>query len=416
MIRFNKKAVTKMQALIVLVIIIIASIASYWTYDTYFAPKPVTINVLRGPGPAYDAFWEEVLPKFTEETGIRVEQVQVGYAQRRTKTLLELQTGSDTFDVIFTTPEWIVDFFPYLEPLDEYIGDINLTDFAGYTDAFSHEGKLYGLPWFVVIPVFIGRADILAEYGISLGTDASLEEILEAIKTVNSEEHRGLTMLLRRDELPTTFSHWVWMYGGEIINEEGKPVVNSTQNLLALETMIDLAKNYGPSGATSYWHDELKNSLLTGESVFGLDFTPGVAAPLEEAMPGKFSYTAIPRASYVVAWGWVIPKASRHKEAAAKFIQWVTSKEAWEMWADTGKAYTPPRLSLFNSPKYKTLPYAQAEALSLSRFKVPRYWFAPKTGQIRDYISIYLDEVLAGRLTPKQALDALQQRLEEMTG
>lgn len=57
---------------------------------------------------------------------------------------------------------------------------------------------------------------------------------------------------------------YVWGNGGDILDENGTPVVNSENNVEATEIMKKLVDNYSPSGITTYTETESEQVFKEG--------------------------------------------------------------------------------------------------------------------------------------------------------
>ena len=95
--------------------------------------------------------WTEYAARFEEETGIKVNTINVSYDQRFDKVVTSAMSGVGTFDVIqldaiwtpqFAAAGWLWDITDHLDP--EVLAELN----PAAVDAVSYQGRIYGLPFF----------------------------------------------------------------------------------------------------------------------------------------------------------------------------------------------------------------------------------------------------------------------------
>src|SRR5690554_1004032 len=87
------------------------------------AAKTITVAVQAGaPEPAV---YKELSKKFTEQTGIQIEWIELPQEEQRSKLIIELMSGSGAFDVIALDHPWVAEFAAagFIEPLDYLIAD-----------------------------------------------------------------------------------------------------------------------------------------------------------------------------------------------------------------------------------------------------------------------------------------------------
>ena len=117
------------------------------------AAEAQTINILMESVPD-TRFVQEVLPQFTEETGIEVEVEVVNYAEMHTKLVPQLVAPTGSYDAIVVDFYWVGEFTKagWLQPLDERIaaGDF---DTSVYFDSLMNlvgkvDGTTYMLPFY----------------------------------------------------------------------------------------------------------------------------------------------------------------------------------------------------------------------------------------------------------------------------
>ena len=112
-----------------------------------------TINILMESVPD-TRFVQDVLPEFTEATGIEVELEVVNYAEMHTKLVPQLVSPTGSYDAIVVDFYWVGEFTKagWLEPLDEHIAADGF-DTSIYFPALMNlvgqvDGVTYMLPFY----------------------------------------------------------------------------------------------------------------------------------------------------------------------------------------------------------------------------------------------------------------------------
>ncbi|WP_379911139.1 ABC transporter substrate-binding protein [Marinobacterium aestuariivivens] len=154
-------------------------------YDAY---KGETLVVSFPAHPHFDAV-KKVLPKFTEETGIKVEVDQLQYLAMRQKQTLELSKPKGDYDllayVVFSKADYVAadqiyplaPFFmnaeiadPQYDPDDLVKGYVENIGLAGGEKGYlpGVTGALYGIPFGSETSVLAYREDIFNKHGLKV--------------------------------------------------------------------------------------------------------------------------------------------------------------------------------------------------------------------------------------------------------
>ena len=117
------------------------------------------------------------------------------------------------------------------------------------------------------------------------------------------------------------------------MDAEGNATANSEAGKLALEKYIDMYENAAPANSLNWGFDDALRSMASGDSATMISYNwmlPTLNAPGGQAgdLAGKFQLYPVPGGKAVLgAWYWAIPENSVSKDAAWKFISWLTSPE-----------------------------------------------------------------------------------------
>ncbi len=405
-----------------------------------YAPfKGKTLVVNFPAHPHFDAV-TRVLPKFTEETGIKVEVDTLQYLRMRDKQLLEMaKPGNGDYDllayVVFWKSEYagkglIEDLGPYFKNEKLALPDYEFADLIpGYVENIGLVGgrkgylagptaKLYGLPYGAETSVLGYRKDILAKHGFKPpGSYAELAELLPAIPSLE----KGMGALASRGQTGHQVVH-AWLLhmaplGGRIFDDAWQPIFNGEVGIQAA-TLLKKIIDSGPPGAAAAGFDEMKNAFLQGRTAMYLDsisVASEVDDPAKSKIVGEVGWLPHPRGvrrgSQTGGFGIAIPRNSADKDAAFMLMQWLTSKQGDSLVASQGGS--PSRFSTYrNRDLQKKYPYYPTFAVALKDADpdwrpIIREWDelnAPVFG-------VALGEIVTGKKEPKAALDEIVPRV-----
>jgi multiple sugar transport system substrate-binding protein len=379
---------------------------------------PATVGVNE---PIIRALAPEFMKKYPN---IKVKVVGINYLNVYERQLLDLKAKRGGFDLLTHTPSFFSIYVAngYLEPIQPLIDNAKLTDKAqlGLDDfpqsllkeANSFQDKLYGLP-FIEFPVaFIYRKDLFEKN--KLAVPKTFDEMMATSKKLNAPPGiYGNTVQGTVGGAGGNTWNWypiLFSFGGQILDDSGKPVINSPEAVKALQYYVDLYKCCSPKESVNWDNSSPYEPILGGKLaslVTDSDTYPQVSkgkypigiAPMPAGPAG-----ARPLAG---AWSHSISKYSKHKEAAWLFMQFIASKEAMPEYEKAGGI--PPRLSVLeasDNPLYKVVDESLKNAKGLP--KVPNYL------QMEDAIGRAIADALLDKKSPQEALDGAQQELEQL--
>jgi multiple sugar transport system substrate-binding protein len=214
------------------------------------------------------------------------------------------------------------------------------------------------------------------------------------------------------------FMPLLWAFGGRLLDEDGRPVVDSPEAVAALEYMLRLAEIV-PPGYVNFNADEVGAHLAQGTAVMGINWPawiPTFEDPTRSKVVGKMGYATIPSqkepgASAIGNWLLAIPRGSANSERAFDFLLWVTGREQMRLSARRGNP--PTRKSLFEDEElvaqFPAYP-VQYRALKGSRPR-PR---SPVWNEIENSFGTYLSQANAGVYTPREALQRANRDIEQI--
>ena len=413
-----------------------AAYADGHTADVY-APYEGTTLVVNFPAhPHYNAVME-VLPEFTEQTGIEVEVDQLQYLKMRERQTLELTKDEGDYDliayVVFSKADYV--YADQLENLAKYFMNPRLADpnydagdlIDGYVANIGvaggekgylpgQTGSLFGIPFGAETSVLAYRRDIFEKHGIEVPTN--YDELLEVACQI-PELEPGMGGMASRAASGHQASHAFLLHlsplGGRVFDSEWNPIINSPEGVAAanaLKTIVDC----GPEGGTTFGPAEAAAAFQQGNAAMFMDsiaFAAGFEDPSRSTVVGNVGYAMHPegvrRGSQTGGFGIGIPSNAQNKEAAFLLMQWLTSKE--QDLAIAMEGGNPSRFSTYQDAGLnERFPYSATFGEALQYADPDWRPIIPTWGTINADIGTTMSQVLTEGLDPQEALDGVAER------
>jgi multiple sugar transport system substrate-binding protein len=305
----------------------------YWQY--FFKERVEAIDAL--------------IEKFqAENPDITVKHTHFPYAQYRTKVAAAVPAGEGP-DIVQLYYGWLKDYLKadLLLPLPEAqfpAAEIE-AEFFPIVGAMKIDGEYWGVPTAVRSLALFYNKKLFAAHGIS-APPKTHAEMLEIARKITERDGAGNLLTAGMTAAPTSQDHHWWReglvraFGGQPYSDDNRTVTyNSEAGLKALNAYVDLFRadkvtDYGFmqesqaafAAGKAGMHIDGSFRLGTFRGVDGLEW--GVAPlPTVNGVDSNF-------ASYWV--NGISRKASGEKlEAAARFLKFVSSNEAMQLWVKT---------------------------------------------------------------------------------
>ncbi len=351
-----------------------------------FAPYRGQTVVISIPDHPHYAAMQQLLPAFTQISGIKVEVMKDPILRMKHIQLRELANPQGQLDLICYVVMWKAEYVSknLLRPLAPFFANPALVDptykmhdiVPGYLANLGLVGgtkgylpgpgaKLYGLPYGAETSVLAYRRDVFAKLNLQPpSTYAELQTLLPILR-----DRAGMGALATRGETGHQCVH-AWLLhlnplGGRVFDSHWNPAFQNAPGVKALKLLKDIVDT-GPAGAASMNQGAMMKSFLQGDAAMYLDSTV-VFGPVKGAtskVEGKVSYVLHPKgvrhASQSGGLGLAIPRNARNADAAFLLMQWLTSEAQDKAVSRLGGA--PTRLSTLSDvdlvrqyPEYITL-------------------------------------------------------------
>jgi len=371
-----------------------------------------------------------ILDRFEEKhPDIKVELLGGSGDDRKLLTQL---TGGNPPDVIETAYRNVQLLAPahVLRPLDEL---------AKNRDAFypalwqlgTHEGTLYGYPWFGHTIQLVYNADLFEEAGIE-SPPATWDELYAAAKRLTRDtdgdgtpDRFGLSLPGKQHgDLAWTFTMFLHQAGGKLVErKDGKwrVAVNSPEGLAALRFYLKLIREVCPPGAGGKMGGDVMADFRHGIAAMEFQGPWGVTDIWQQPPDVRFDVRAAPapagpggRAAELGANMTVIPRSCKEPEAALALVEFLGGREAQALLMEGEKTpvgfvpfRVPVRIDLEDLPAFRShpefLPFVQGFEWPSIEVPIPQ-WLRVRN----EVYTAALNKAVLGYASPEAALETIE--------
>lgn len=304
---------------------------------------------------------EPLIPCFEELTGISVDPTVLGEDQYVSKIAVDLSAGSATPDVFMVNQFGQATGSGWLEPLDSYLNDAEVTDPDWYNvDDFFPGAQAYAQPngSYMALPVTAEAQMLFIRDDLVPSAPTTFDELKDAAAAANTDGVAGFgsRAVAAANQTPWPFGGFAFSNGGEYLTADGQPALDSAANVDALTYYADLLANYGPAGVSGWGFLENQQAMQQGTLAIWTDsstFLGSLKDPEASQYADDINAYEFPAGNSGVskpnAWYWTvgINSKSEHKDAAWLFLQWATSLPVSEAGAENGAS--PARNAAWDS-------------------------------------------------------------------
>ena len=292
---------------------------------------------------------EQLIENFeAENPDITVKMTTFPYADYRTKVAAAIPAGEGP-DVVQLFYGWLTDYIDaeLIQPLPEAefpAADIDASFFP-MVQAMKVDGQYYALPTAVRSLALFYNERLFEEAGID-GPPATLDELVEDAKKLTKKDGAGnITQVGLTTGMTAQDHHWfrevlIRQFGGEPYKDNYRTVnYNTEAGLKALQYYADLEKTHEVT--SSGFMDEPQAAFKAGRAGMHIDgsFRIGSLADIRGLKWGVAELPVGPdgtASNYSSYWvNAITTKAEGEaRDAAVKFMQYVTSDEAMQVWLE----------------------------------------------------------------------------------
>ncbi|NEW04819.1 extracellular solute-binding protein [Paenibacillus sp. SYP-B3998] len=365
--------------------------------------------------------------QFTEKTGIKVNELAVDYNSLYGKITTAALSNSSDIDVVEMDTIWAGQFFKgnIAEDLSKIVpADVQKKYTQSSLSSAMFDNHLMGIPYYSSTKHFYWNKDLLKKAGYE-NPPKTWDEFREVSKKLTANGVYGSGWAWKQAEgLLCDYVGMVYAFGGNMLGDNGKLVVNSKESVQALQYMSDLInvdKTVDP--ASLQWTEEdVKNAFMAGKIAMMSNWEnmyPDLNDPTKSKVVNQSDVGLLPGQGNVVSSsvtgseGIAIMKSSKKKQAALAFLSWIGSRDFQvPFYANTG---TYPSLQEL----YTDEAIIKADTTkSLSKI-MPEFQYGhnrPNAPGYVEWADILSNQVVGGltkHQTPQQALDEAAKKIDE---
>jgi multiple sugar transport system substrate-binding protein len=302
-------------------------------------------------------FVREIAPEFESETGIKVIIEDTPWPQLFEKLSMEIVSGSGAYNIITVPSEWLTQLQRFLTPLNKSSAGIDEDFLPSLLNGYIVDNKLYGVPFFFNVLLTFYRTDIYEEAGVQIPN--TWDEYVNVMKTIKEKAGDKILApavlpLSRGSHNFVEYMQYLWSFGGSLLDENGKGNLESDEAYKALKFMYDQYHTWGIIPQSSFELSYIESGELFSQGRIATTFEwprrIGLSNnPETSKVIGKWGVYPRPGTPWLGTWGLSIPSNSSNKDAAYKFISWITNKENMNRLALRGILVS--RKSVLNSPE-----------------------------------------------------------------
>ena len=379
--------------------------------------EPATLTIAINAGVEGDAL-KTAAAEWGARNRMRVDIVELPYANLFEKELLDLTSRTGAYDIIMMDDPW----FPrmvengQLAPLEKQPDADFLASCLDVCRAPYRTGAFYAVPYVGNSQLFFYRKDLFDKHGIA--APAAWNDVLAAAKKIGTAEKMfGYVMRAAPgNAVITDFMPLFWAFGAEMFDSNGHASVATPEAVECVRFMLQLGK-CSPPGYTGFNADEVSGHLLQSTAVMSINWPAWIAAmddPTRSKIVGKIAFAQMPSArrkgvAELGSWLLGIPAGSKYRQRAAEFLFWATAPEQMKQAALRGNP--PTRRSVFIDPelraRFRAFP-AQLASLETARPR-PR---TPLWNEIENAFGMRISQANSGSITPEEALHRANQEME----
>ncbi|MEO3757977.1 sugar ABC transporter substrate-binding protein [Mycobacterium sp. B14F4] len=305
---------------------------------------------------------------------IKLRFITLSENQARAKITASVAMGGGEFDVVmisnYETPQWAEN--GWLVNLSEYTRKTPGYDeqdfFPSLRKSLSYEGDLYSVPFYGESSFLMYRKDLLEQAGITMPPEPTWQQVADAAAKLHNPDTGMVGICLRGKpgwgEVLAPLDTVINTFGGRWYDMEWNAQLTSPEVRDAVEFYVNTVREYGEPNAPAAGFGECATQFAQGRAAMWYDATSAVSTvedPESSTVVGKVGYAMAPtvvkpNSGWLYTWSLGIPMSSDKKDAAWKFVSWMTSKEYIRLVGEElGWARVPPgsRLSTYQIPEYQ---------------------------------------------------------------
>ncbi|RSM39813.1 sugar ABC transporter substrate-binding protein [Amycolatopsis balhimycina DSM 5908] len=321
-------------------------------------------------------------PEFEKATGITLKFVSLPENQARAKITASTATEGGEFDVVmisnYEAPQWAANgWLENLEPHMAATPGYDEGDFIpSIKQSLSYQNQMYAVPFYGESSFLAYRKDLFQQAGITMPAKPTWQQIADFAAKLDDKANGVAGICLRGKpgwgESLAPFTTVANTFGAQWFDKDWNAKLTSPEFTEAANFYVDLIRQHGEVGASSAGFSECGTRYTQGNAAMWYDATVMAGTnedPSSSKIVGKSGYAPAPvvktqASGWLYTWALGIPKVAKDKDAAWKFMAWMTDKAYVQKVGQTyGWNRVPPgvRQSTYAIPDYAKAAAAYAK-------------------------------------------------------
>ena len=327
-------------------------------------------------------------------------------------------------DVIRIDVVWPGVIKDHLVDLKPYSRGAEARHFPAIVANNTVDGRLVGMPWQIDAGLLYYRKDLLAKYGAQPPRTwdelaATARRIQDGERAAGMADFQGFVFQARAYEgLTCNALEWIASFGGgDVVDAAGHITINNPAAARALNMAASWVGSIASVGVLNYDEEASRGVFQNGRAAFmrNWPYAWSLAQAADSPIKGKVGVSALPagpggrRAATLGGWQLAVSKYSRHVDAAASLVMYLTSAEIQKQRA-IGGSFNPTLPALYQDAEVLAANPFMGELLDVFTHAVARP--ASVTGLKYPEVSQSLwdaaHDVLAGKASGTEAVKRLE--------
>jgi len=396
-----------------------------WT-PSFFSPESTLYDI----GEVYKGIYDE----FEKETGVKLKyELTAGSPDIQKKAFASAKLGVNP-DIILTDAQQIPALVKlgWIYPIDPFVTEDYLADYIpGTLEQCRYEGKLYGLEFYVSSRAFFYRKDFLEEAGLE--APVTWIDLYTAGQKLTKPGRWGIGFSAYYGTAAAStlqvLSHFLG-FGGQVTDPDDRPVFDEPLNREALEWTYqhfsDMVNEYkmAPEAVLTWQDPEITAAMISDQLAMMFNSNsrirdlvtgrPDIGEVLGASlvpMPKGYSGTAD-----TGSWAWIITTPDPERQKLAWRLIEIAQEPEWLVKIDTEHWAVPARMSAW--PLIIETGILQPEGVWKDLFRAYEIGghtrpVIPYMSTFEEYLTLGLQEVIQGKISPQEAVDRLQEMCME---
>jgi multiple sugar transport system substrate-binding protein len=302
----------------------------------------------------------------------------------------------------FASQKWLYDMTPYVKTRESELIPATL-------ETVTYDGKQWGMPQQTDAAFLYYRTDQVKE------VPSTWQDVYKVAGENDGIVYQGMPY----EGLTCDFLELAFAAGGQVLSEDGKKaMIDSPENLKALQFMVDGVKDgTAAKGVTTYDEESSRRYFESGKATFMRNWPYAYAlGEKAAAVKGKFDVAPFPefegggKAGILGGHNQVISVYSDNPGGSLKWIDFITGKQHQKQQMLTASQSSTLAATYDDPEIQKKFAFASQLKEAISQAKARPV--SPVYPQISQAIYKNVNEALAGRTSPEDALKKAQSEMQ----